>query len=148
MPTSVNGTPNTLAARRAAPSSSKSRLSEKPTAKAVGGWGNPSRMTSVMTVESTPPERSDATGTSDISWRLIAAARLTRSASFHSDCVAGTVAGANRAWYGWNAGGVARESPGIRKKCPGRTFQAFGEKGPGEGTKRYTRYSAKGSGRS
>src|SRR5439155_1270952 len=119
------GTPSTRAALRADASSSSPGLSENPTANAVGGSGNPSRMTSVITVESTPPDSREATGTSDINCRRIAVVKPARRVSSHSLRVAGREAGANRVENGWNVGARDGTSGGKAKKCPGGTFQAL-----------------------
>ena len=63
-------------------------------------------MNRVTTVESTPPDSNEPTGTSDINWRRTAARRPARIASSHSPRDAGTEDGAKRVANGSNRGVV------------------------------------------
>ena len=82
-------------------------------------------MTCVITVESTPPERSVPTGTSDINWRFTAARSPTPIASSHSRDVDGNDAGWNAASNRSKVGDVGSEPSLSRHKWPGGTFHAF-----------------------
>lgn len=84
-------------------------------AKACGAAGRASRMRPVTAVESTPPESSEPTGTSDMSWRRTAFPRPVRIASSHSSGLAGSVAGAKRGVNERKAGGPAGASRGMEQ---------------------------------
>jgi hypothetical protein len=105
-------------------------------ANACGRSGNDSAMMRVTTVESTPPDSIDATGTSLINCRRTAAASSARIASRHSPCDRGRLFGANPAQNGRSTGSSGRRSSGMRQAWPGGSFQARRKKVFGAGTKR------------